>query len=62
MNKKELEIIVHALHAISPTGGSSVTWRLANKIANENDIEIDNNQIGKFQITAHQEMEEYLNG
>jgi len=61
MDKKELEIIVMALHAISPTGGSSKTWRLANKIANENGIEIDHNQVGKFQIIAHQEMEEYLN-
>lgn len=60
LSQKEKEVIVAALHAAAPTGGGSTQFHLANKLANEWDIEVDYKQVGYFQKIAHGELQEWL--
>jgi hypothetical protein len=54
----ELVLIVNALHAVSPSGGGSATYHLANKIANAEQVTEDYRMQGHFQTIAHDEFVE----
>jgi hypothetical protein len=56
MTQAEKSLIVHALHALAPSGGGSRQYHLACRLQSEFGIEIDWSEVGRLQTIAHQEI------
>jgi hypothetical protein len=56
MTQAEKALIVHALHAIAPSGGGSRQYHLACKLQFEFKVEIDWSEVCRLQSIAHQEI------
>jgi hypothetical protein len=58
LTKSDATLIVHALLAISPSGGGSPAHTLALTLARECRVEIDDGQVFAMQQTARDELNE----
>jgi hypothetical protein len=58
LTAKEAELIIAALHAISPSGGGSTTYHLARNLEQQTGIIPDDKLVCSLQLTAYDEIRE----